>query len=33
MMRFVNAQRDAKVDPWPAVARALINLDEFLTRP
>ncbi len=33
LMRFVNAQRDAKVDPWPAVARALINLDEFLTRP
>lgn len=33
MMRFIRVQRDSKQDPWPAVARVLINLDEFLTRP
>ena len=33
MIRFVKTQRDSGRDPWPAVARVLLNLDEFLTRP
>jgi hypothetical protein len=33
MLRFIRVQRDSQLDPWPAVARVLINLDEFLTRP
>ena len=33
MLRFIRVQRDSQQDPWPAVARILINLDEFLTRP
>ncbi len=33
LVRFIAVQRDSQLDPWPAVARALINLDEFLTRP
>jgi len=33
MLRFIRVQRDSQHDPWPAVARILINLDEFLTRP
>ncbi|WP_051670245.1 PSD1 and planctomycete cytochrome C domain-containing protein [Bryobacter aggregatus] len=33
LRRFVRVQRDSQHDPWPAVARVLINLDEFLTRP
>ena len=33
MQRFIEVQRDSKRDPWPALARILINLDEFLTRP
>ncbi len=33
LLRFIRVQRDSQLDPWPAVARALINLDEFLTRP
>jgi hypothetical protein len=33
MMRFIRVQRDSQQDPWPATARVLINLDEFLTRP
>lgn len=30
---FIQTQRDARRDPWLAAARALINLDEFMTRP
>ncbi len=33
LQRFTQTQRDSKRDPWPAVARVLLNLDEFLTRP
>lgn len=33
MQRFIGVQRDSQRDPWPALARILINLDEFLTRP
>jgi hypothetical protein len=33
MLRFLQAQRDSKRDPWFAAARVLINLDEFVTRP
>jgi len=34
LLRFVNVQRDArKGREWAAVARILINLDEFVTRP
>ncbi len=33
MMRFIKAQKDSGRDPWQAVARVLLNLDEFLTRP
>lgn len=33
LLRFAAVQRDSQRDPWPAVARVLINLDEFLTRP
>ena len=33
MIRFVKTQRDSGRDPWPAAARVLLNLDEFLTRP
>jgi hypothetical protein len=33
LARFTQTQRDSKRDPWPAVARVLLNLDEFLTRP
>lgn len=33
LLRFVRQQRDSQLDPWPSVARALLNLDEFLTRP
>ena len=33
MLRFIRVQRDSQQDPWPAVARVLLNLDEFLTRP
>jgi len=33
LLRFTQTQRDSKRDPWPAVARVLLNLDEFLTRP
>lgn len=32
-LRFVRVQRDSQQEPWVAVARVLINLDEFLTRP
>ena len=33
MSQFIAVQRDSRQDPWTAVARILINLDEFLTRP
>jgi hypothetical protein len=33
MQRFIGVQRDSQQDPWLAVARVLLNLDEFLTRP
>jgi hypothetical protein len=34
LLRFINVQRDArKGREWTAVARILINLDEFVTRP
>jgi hypothetical protein len=33
LLRFVQAQRDSQRDPWFAVARVLLNLDDFLTRP
>ena len=33
MLRFVKTQKDSGRDPWQAMARVLLNLDEFLTRP
>jgi hypothetical protein len=33
LARFVQVQRDSGRDPWPAAARVLLNLDEFLVRP
>lgn len=33
LIRFVQVQRDSGRDPWPAAARVLLNLDEFLVRP
>lgn len=33
LLRFIKVQRDSRKYPWPAVARVLLNLDEFLTRP
>ena len=33
MLRFVKTQKDSGRDPWQAMSRVLLNLDEFLTRP
>ncbi|MEZ5404229.1 MAG: DUF1553 domain-containing protein [Bryobacteraceae bacterium] len=34
LLRFLAVQRDSKVsNPWAAVSRVLLNLDEFVTRP
>jgi len=34
MLRFLSVQKDSRnADPWAAVSRVLLNLDEFLTRP
>ena len=33
MLRFIKTQKDSGRDPWQAMARVLLNLDEFLTRP
>ncbi|MGH9721063.1 MAG: PSD1 and planctomycete cytochrome C domain-containing protein [Bryobacteraceae bacterium] len=33
LLRFMQVQRDSKRDALTAVARVLLNLDEFLTRP